>query len=87
MKLLLFLGAVALLVWLLRRDLSGLRKAARQKPASPPPQRPGTPAALATPEAMVRCATCGLHLPAGDALPAPDGSRYYCCAEHRLPPA
>ena len=42
----------------------------------------------ATPEAMVRCAHCGVHLPRSDALPAPDGA-LYCSAAHRLagPPA
>ncbi len=74
MKLLLVLATVALLVWLLRRDLG----AARARAA-----RPEAPARPAGPEAMVQCATCGLHLPAGDALPAPDGQRYYCCATHR----
>jgi hypothetical protein len=31
---------------------------------------------------MVECAVCGVHLPRGEALPAPDG-RLYCCDEHR----
>jgi uncharacterized protein len=30
---------------------------------------------------MVRCAHCGLHLPATDALPGPGG--VYCSAAHR----
>lgn len=33
------------------------------------------------PQAMVRCAHCGLHLPQPDALPA--GDRYFCSEEHR----
>lgn len=40
----------------------------------------------ATPETMVSCATCGLHLPRGEALLL--GDRYFCCEEHRRhPPA
>jgi len=34
-----------------------------------------------TPQAMVGCAHCGLHLPRHEALPA--GERFYCCEEHR----
>ena len=38
------------------------------------------------PQAMVSCATCGLHLPCQEALPL--GDRYFCCEEHRRhPPA
>lgn len=38
------------------------------------------------PQAMVSCATCGLHLPRQEALPL--GDRYFCCEEHRRhPPA
>jgi len=36
------------------------------------------------PEAMVSCATCGLHLPRGEALLL--GDRYFCCEEHRQRP-
>jgi len=36
------------------------------------------------PQAMVSCATCGLHLPRQDALPL--GDRYFCCEEHRRHP-
>lgn len=35
----------------------------------------------ASPQAMVGCAVCGLHLPRQEALVA--GDRYYCCEEHR----
>lgn len=31
-------------------------------------------------EPMVRCASCGIHVPKGDAVSA-DGA-YFCCAEH-----
>lgn len=42
--------------------------------------RPGASA----PEVMVSCATCGLHLPRGEALLL--GDRYFCCEEHRRHP-
>jgi len=39
-----------------------------------------------TPQAMVSCSTCGLHLPREEALAL--GDRYFCCEEHRRhPPA
>lgn len=43
-------------------------------------QQPG--GALPEPQAMIRCAHCGLHLPAADALPGKDG-KVYCSAAHR----
>lgn len=42
------------------------------KPHSPPP---------VPPQAMQRCSECGLHLPAGDALPGQGG--VFCSAAHR----
>ncbi len=64
---------VAFVAWWLLRP--------RRKPV-PPSQgarAPGAP--LAPPEAMVDCATCGLHFPASEAVR--DGARAYCCAAHR----
>jgi uncharacterized protein len=38
------------------------------------------------PQAIVSCATCGLHVPRQEALTL--GNRYFCCEEHRRnPPA
>lgn len=37
-----------------------------------------------TPQAMVSCATCGLHVPRQEALLL--GERYFCCEEHRRNP-
>lgn len=34
-----------------------------------------------TPQAMISCAHCGLHLPQQEAQPM--GERFYCCEEHR----
>jgi uncharacterized protein len=37
-----------------------------------------------TPQAMVSCATCGLHVPRQEALLL--GDRFFCCEEHRRQP-
>lgn len=74
MKLLVILATVALFVWLLRGDR---RRAVRQ--AKTPT---ASAARVSGPEPMVRCVACGLHLPAAEAVTAPDG-RQFCCAEHR----
>jgi uncharacterized protein len=34
-----------------------------------------------SPEPMVKCAHCGIHLPQSEGLAK--GERYYCCEEHR----
>ena len=34
-----------------------------------------------SPQPMVECAHCGVHLPRDDALAGPGG--HYCCEEHR----
>ncbi|WP_418287992.1 PP0621 family protein [Melaminivora suipulveris] len=68
----LVLAAVIAVVWALWR--SGQR---RPPPAAP---RAGKRQPDA-PEAMVRCARCGVHLPQSQAL-LEDG-RSYCCDAHR----
>ena len=74
MKYLLVLAVVMLAVWIWRNN----RRLERQdRPAAPPP------APLASPQDMVRCPVCSVHLPRTDALAGPDG-RLYCCPEHRL---
>ena len=45
---------------------------------APPPARP----AASTPQEMVTCPVCSVHLPRSEALPGPDG-QLYCCQEHR----
>lgn len=47
-------------------------------PAPPPPAAPPPAHEL---EAMVSCAECGTHLPAGEALPGRGGQ--FCSASHR----
>jgi uncharacterized protein len=49
-----------------RRD----ERPAERKPAPPPP-----------PQDMVRCARCGVHLPADEAFPGRGGQ--FCSAAHR----
>lgn len=67
MKFLLVVVVVGGVLWFsLRRDL--------RRPHRAPP-RPAAPAA------MVRCAQCGVHLPADEALR--DGELHYCSPAHR----
>lgn len=70
-KLLIVLGAVALLLWL----LFGGRSRGRRQADAPGPRRG------AGSEAMVTCAHCGVHLPASEALA--DRGLHYCSAAHR----
>ena len=70
MKILIFLIAVVLLLWLLRK--SSTRRA-------PPPAAPRDPAA--TPQPMLACAQCGVHLPRDEALPGRGG--VFCGEAHR----
>lgn len=65
--------AIAYLLW---------RNARLERKAQPPPtpQRPA--AGPGTPQDMVECEVCQVHLPRGDALAGPDGS-HYCSQEHR----
>ena len=67
--LLLALVVGLLLWWWLRRP-----SARRAESEAPPPKAQG-------PEAMVRCAECGVHVPVGQALPGRGG--HFCGAPHR----
>ena len=62
---------VAFMLW-----RSGRRRDVER--AKPPPSSN----TLSAPQAMIRCAHCGLHLPAADVLPGKDG-KVYCSAAHR----
>ncbi|MEP7138169.1 MAG: PP0621 family protein [Caldimonas sp.] len=68
-KLLLFLAAVFVLLWLLRGAL-GRRGGVR-----------GAPAPAKEPQTIVACAHCGLHLPRDEALPGRGG--VFCGDAHR----
>ncbi|MDM0105312.1 PP0621 family protein [Variovorax sp. J22R24] len=73
MKYLLVLAVVFIAIWIWRKNR-------REEMQSRPPP-PAKPPAVGAPQAMVRCAHCGLHLPAADAITGPAG--VYCSAAHR----
>lgn len=75
MKLLVLLAvlAVAWFVW---------RKGHRATPRAGSGTRSASPGAAGSPQEMVCCPVCQVHLPRGEALPGPDGA-LYCSAEHR----
>jgi uncharacterized protein len=68
MKIVIFLIAVFALLWLLRGGAS--RRA-----------RPPAASQAASPQPMLACAQCGLHLPRDEALPGRGG--VFCGAAHR----
>lgn len=70
MKILLFLIAVFVLLWLLRGSIGRRR----------PPSRPPGPGAD-RPLPMLACAQCGIHLPVSEALPGRGG--VFCGSAHR----
>ena len=76
MKYLLVLVVILVAVWLWRK---ARREELQSRSPPPPPREPG---GIAPPQAMLRCAHCGLHLPATDAVRGADGS-VYCSAAHR----
>jgi len=75
MKYLLVLAVVwvAFLIWRQRR---------RDEARAAAPPAPTPPPSIPAPQAMLRCAQCGLHLPGSDAIKGRDG-RDYCSAAHR----
>ena len=72
MKIVIFLVAVVLLLWL-------LRKAATRRTSGRRPRTPGD--ASGTPQPMLACAQCGVHLPRDEALPGRGG--VFCGEAHR----
>ncbi|MEP7302856.1 MAG: PP0621 family protein [Caldimonas sp.] len=68
MKIVLFLIAVFVLLWLLRR-------ATGRRPPPPAPPR------VAEPQPMLACAQCGVHLPRDESLPGRGG--VFCGEAHR----
>lgn len=46
-------------------------------------RRPPPPAPGASPQEMVRCPVCGVHLPRSEAVPGARGA-LYCSKDHRL---
>ena len=70
MKIFIFLIAVVLLLWLLKRSI--------QRPRPPAP-KPRDAAGAVKP--MLACAQCGVHLPRDEALPGRGG--VFCGEAHR----
>ncbi|MFT7775037.1 PP0621 family protein [Roseateles sp.] len=68
-----------LLLLLLLGGLFFVLGARRARPREPESRTPPPPSAA--PKAMLRCAECGVHLPADDALPGKGG--VFCSAAHR----
>jgi len=68
MKIVLFLIAVFVLLWLLRGGARG-----RSRPPQPGP--------AGQPQPMLACAQCGIHLPRDEALPGRGG--VFCGEAHR----
>lgn len=82
--------AIALVVWAIWRLVTiSRRRSARARAASggegagtgPGRDRAGEPARGATPELMMQCAVCGVHLPGSEARFG--GGRVYCSDAHR----
>jgi uncharacterized protein len=69
MKIVIFLIAVVVLLWLLRGTAT--RRGPRGGTAMPP-----------TPQPMIACAYCGVHLPRDEALPGRGG--VFCGDAHRV---
>ena len=67
MKIVLFLVAVVVLLWLLRGTTARRRQTGAAQPPSPQP--------------MIACAYCGVHLPRDEALPGRGG--VFCGDAHR----
>lgn len=53
-------------------------------PASEPASGSSAASSDAQAESMLRCAQCGLYVPASEAVMAADGRLSYCSDEHRL---
>lgn len=77
MKYLVVLFVVCFAIWHWRKNR---RDELRDRAAQP--KRPAPPPAVGAPQAMLRCAHCGLHLPEADAVRGTHGM--YCSAAHRL---
>ena len=69
----LFFLLLAIVIYLVWRSIQ--RRGSDRRAAGPDER---------VPQAMVSCATCGLHLPRQEALLL--GDRYFCCEEHRRHP-
>ncbi|RQO42264.1 hypothetical protein DBV14_27570 [Variovorax sp. KBW07] len=83
MKYLLVLAVLWIAIWLWRKNRrEEMRDAQREHAAKAQRAPTSPPPAVGAPQAMVRCAHCGLHLPATDAIAGPGGA-VYCSPAHR----
>ena len=82
-KVLLIIGIALGVYWLWRQGRMAEAREARQAPPAAPAAARNSP--LKSPQDMVACAHCGLHLPRSEALAdGPGGSApFYCSAAHR----
>jgi len=74
LKYLLVLIVIAIGFWMV--STRSRKPSDRNRPSAGKPEAPS-----AAPQAMLRCAHCGLHLPAADVVT--DGSLAYCSDAHR----
>ncbi len=82
MKVLLLVAVIAIAVWMLTTK----SRLSRRQDKPPAPKGRADSAKDLAPQNMVRCAHCGVHLPAGDAVKL--GSNHFCGEAHsRLGPA
>ena len=79
-RLVVWVFLVAFAWWALRHREQPRRRAMPRGAAAGATGSAGT--TLASPEAMLDCAHCGVHLPASEAV-RDTGGRPYCCPEHR----
>ncbi len=76
MKYLIVLAVLAVAFWIWRSNRAG-----RQSQRVPKSSKSGPGSASTPVQAMLQCAHCGVHLPAGDAVSGKRGR--YCSPEHR----
>ena len=74
MKYLLLFAVLALIVFII-----GVKRGRPREPEAR--SKPPSPKAAEAPKAMLRCAECGMHLPADESLPGKGG--VFCSAGHR----
>ncbi|HWV63689.1 MAG TPA: PP0621 family protein [Oxalicibacterium sp.] len=81
MKFLLWAILIFAVVWVLRNKAQA--QARSQSQARPQPPSPRQPAASGREiETMLRCAHCGTHFPASEAV-FDSAHAAFCCSEHR----
>jgi uncharacterized protein len=73
----LFFALIGIVVYLLLKKKRSVHKPSR----SVPPSSSSAQASAASPEPMVSCAYCGLHIPTSESLKIE--GRHYCGEEHR----